>query len=279
MEHRRERASAMVRIFFIGDIIGRVGRKLVSQFLPTLQFERQIDFTIANAENAAGGRGVTGAVAAELYKAGVNALTTGNHVWRNRDIYKIIDEDPRVLRPANFPDDPSVPGHGYDLYEIPGTPYSIGIVNLQGLVFMPALDCPFRVGRHAVETLHEQTPLVFVDFHAEATSEKAAMLWHLDGLATAVIGTHTHIPTADEMVTPDGTAFQSDAGMSGPYDSVLGVRKEIILHGMLTHMPVRHELASGDPRLCGVLIDADPETGRALAIERICLRPGDAKGD
>ena len=267
----------MIRILFIGDVVGRVGRRLVAEHLPNLRFERQVDFTIANAENAAGGRGLTPSVADELFRAGVHVLTSGNHIWRNKEVLKIIDEDPRVLRPANYPDDERVPGRGWGVYEVEGAECRVAVLNLQGRVYMDAIDCPFRVGREAAEALREQTPLVFVDFHAEATSEKAAMAWHLDGLATAVIGTHTHVPTADEVVTPDGTAFLTDAGMTGPYDGVLGVRKDIILHGMLTHMPVRHELAKGDPRLCAVLVEADPETGRAGKVERICLRGANAQ--
>jgi 2',3'-cyclic-nucleotide 2'-phosphodiesterase len=261
-----------MRILFIADVVGRPGRRLVGQLLPAFIQERDIDFVIANGENAAGGRGLTPKVAKELFKAGVDVLTSGNHIWRNRDVLKIIDEDARILRPANYPDDDLVPGRGFGVFDVPGIAARIGVVNLLGRVFLEPVDCPFRVGRDAVETLLRETSVVFVDIHAEATSEKIALGWHLDGLATAVIGTHTHVPTADEMITPNGTALQTDAGMTGAFDGVLGVKKEIILHGMTTHLPVRHELAEGDLRLCGTLIDADEETGRATRIERVCLR-------
>jgi metallophosphoesterase (TIGR00282 family) len=261
-----------MRIFFIADVVGRPGRRLIGQFLPTFVQEREIDFVIANGENAAGGRGLTPGIAKELFKTGIDVLTSGNHIWRNRDILKIIDEDERILRPANYPADAPIPGRGFGVFDVPAIAGRIGVVNLLGRVFLEAVDCPFRVGREAVETLLRETPVVFVDIHAEATSEKIALGWHLDGLATAVIGTHTHVPTADEMITPNGTAFQTDAGMTGAFDGVLGVRKDIILHRMTTNLPVRHELAEGDLRLCGTLIDADEETGRATRIERVCLR-------
>jgi hypothetical protein len=263
-----------MRILFIGDVVGRPGRKLVAGFLPEFRRRREIDFVIANGENAASGKGLTGPVAEELFAAGVDVLTGGNHTWKNKDIYKIINEDPRVLRPANYPPDPSVPGRGSELYRVPGTDTMIGVVNLLGRVFMAPVDCPFRTGKAIVERLRKTTPLIVVDMHAEATSEKLALTWHLDGLVTAVIGTHTHVPTADERITAAGTAAQTDVGMTGPYDGVLGVRKDLILQTMISLMPVRHELAEGDLRLCGLLVDADPATGRALAVERICHREG-----
>jgi 2',3'-cyclic-nucleotide 2'-phosphodiesterase len=262
----------VIRILFIGDIVGSPGRGLVRDLLAPFREERAVNFVVANGENAAGGRGLTPAVAADLFKSGVDVLTSGNHIWKNRDILEIIDKDPRILRPANYPDDPAIPGHGCDDYEIPGANCRIGVLNLQGRAFMEPIDCPFRLGRELVQRIRKTTPIILVDFHAEATSEKLALLWHLDGLVTAVIGTHTHVPTADEMVTPSGTAYQTDAGMTGPFDGVLGVRKDVILHGMITHMPVRHELAEGDLRLCGLLVEADRKTGRATAVERVCLK-------
>lgn len=262
-----------MRILFIGDIVGRVGRETLERFLPSLRRERGIDFTIANAENAAGGRGLTSVVARDLFDAGVDALTGGNHSWKNKEIFDIIDTDPRVLRPANYPSDFQTPGHGYDVYDVPGEGAPrIGVLNLQGRVFMGPLDCPFRTARDAVAELRHDTPIIVVDIHAEATSEKIALGWYLDGLVTAVVGTHTHVPTADTTILPNGTAFQTDVGMTGSYAGVLGVQKEIIIRGMTTGLPVRHELATGDARFCGVLIEADPQTGKALAVERICLR-------
>lgn len=261
-----------MRIFFIGDIVGRPGRDLVKELLPEFRSTRQVDFVIANGENAASGKGLTPAIIEDLYAAGVDVVTSGNHVWKNREIFQIIDKDPRVLRPANYPDDDSVPGNGSGLYPVPGAGCFVGVVNLIGRVNMGPMDCPFRVGRAIVEDLRHETPVIVVDFHAEASSEKVAMGWYLDGAATAVFGTHIHVQTADERVTPGGTAMITDVGMTGPHDGILGIRKDIILHNILTHMPVRHELAESDMRLCGALVDADALTGRALSIERICLR-------
>jgi metallophosphoesterase (TIGR00282 family) len=262
----------VIRLLFIGDVVGAPGRGLVRGLLRPFREERGVDFVVANGENAAGGRGLTPAVAAELFAAGVDVLTSGNHIWKNREILSVIDKEPRILRPANYPDDPQIPGHGCDVYQVASVGCRIGVLNLQGRVFMDPIECPFRVGHELVEQMRHETPLILVDFHAEATSEKYALLWHLDGQVTAVIGTHTHVPTADEMVTPSGTAYQSDAGMTGPFDGVLGVRKDVILHGMITHLPVRHELAEGDLRLCGLLIEADASSGRARNVERVCLR-------
>ena len=262
----------MIRILFIGDVVGRPGRKLVKDSLPELRAERDIAFVVANGENAAGGKGLTPGAAKELFDAGVDVLTGGNHTWRNRDVLEIIDKDPRLLRPANYPSDPPPPGRGAGLYEVSGTDLRIGILNLMGRTFMPPLDCPFRVGRESLERLRRDTPLVVVDFHAEATSEKIALGWHLNGLATAVIGTHTHVATADERITEEGTALQTDVGMTGPHDGVLGIRRDLILRTMITQLPVRHELAQGDLQMCGLLIDADPETGHAVGVERICRR-------
>lgn len=261
-----------MRILFVGDVIGGMGRRLAASVLPDLCFERQIDFVIMNGENAAGGKGLTPRVARELFGMGVHVLTGGNHTWQNREIFDIIDDEPRILRPANYPLDPNVPGRGYEVYNVPGTDLRIGVLNLLGRAFMEPVDCPFRVGLSAVERLRQETPLIVVDFHAEATSEKISLGWVLDGKVTAVIGTHTHVPTADETILPEGTAYQTDAGMTGPFDGVLGVQRDVIIHRMLTRLPVRHELATGDLRFCGVLIEADPKTGRALAIERICIR-------
>jgi hypothetical protein len=260
-----------VRILFIGDIIGNPGRRAVRELLPDLVRARQIEFVIANAENAAGGKGLTPEVAEELFNLGIHVLTNGNHVWKNKEILKIIDRDPRVLRPANFPENAGVPGRGSGVFTVSGQT-KIGVLNLIGRVFMLPYECPFRVARREVNELRRTTPLILVDFHAEATSEKVALGWHLDGEATAVIGTHTHIPTADETVTARGTAFLTDVGMTGPYDSVIGVRKEPVIEAMLSMMPARHEPAKGDVRLCAALIDADPYTGRAQGIERICVR-------
>jgi hypothetical protein len=232
-----------------------------------------VHFVIANGENAAGGKGLTPPVAAEIFANGVDVLTGGNHTWHNRDILQIIDADPRVLRPANYPPIPEVPGRGAGVFPVAGMNVSVAVINLLGRAFMAHVDCPFRVGQALAQDLRKRTPLIVVDMHAEATSEKIGLAWHLDGLVTAVIGTHTHVPTADETISAEGTAMQTDAGMTGPYDGIIGVRKDIIIYNMITQLPVRHELAKDDLRLCGTLIEADPATGRATAVERICLRP------
>ncbi|HBF33931.1 TPA: TIGR00282 family metallophosphoesterase [Candidatus Sumerlaeota bacterium] len=259
-------------IFFIGDIVGRPGRQLVQNLLPGFRKSRQIDFVVANGENSASGKGLTPSIAEDLYTAGVDVITSGNHVWKNREIFHIIDKDPRVLRPANYPEDDSVPGQGSGLYPVAGAGCFVGVVNLIGRVNLGPMDCPFRVGRALVNDLLHETKVILVDFHAEATSEKIAMGYYLDGLASTVLGTHTHVQTADERILPNGTATLTDVGMTGPHDGVLGIRKDIILHNMITHMPVRHELAEGDMRLCGALVEVDTVTGRASAIERVCLR-------
>lgn len=268
----RLRAVAFMRMFFIGDVVGKPGRHLVRTILPEFRREEAIDFVVANGENAAGGKGLTGAVAKELFDAGVDVLTGGNHSWKNRDIFQVIDEEPRLLRPANYPVHEKTPGKGHGVFNTASDHMRVGVINIMGRVFLDNLDCPFRAAEALVEQIRKSTPLILVDFHAEATSEKVAMAWHLDGKVTAVIGTHTHIPTADERVTNAGTAAQTDAGMTGAYDGVLGIRKDIILHNMITRLPVRHELAKGDPRLCGLLVDADPDTGQALAARRIMLQ-------
>lgn len=264
-----------MRILFVGDVVGKRGRRLLGDFLPGFRRDRGIDFIVVNGENAAGGKGLTPAVARELFDLGVDVLTGGNHTWRNRDIFEIVDDDPRVLRPANYPPVQCVPGRGWGIYATETGDARVGVVNLLGRVFMDPMECPFRVGRDAVEDIRKETPLVLVDIHAEATSEKIALGWHLDGLATAVIGTHTHVQTADETILPGGTAYQTDAGMTGPHDGVLGVRRDLVLGKMISQMPVRHELARGDLRLCATLVEADAESGKALGIERICHRAAD----
>ncbi len=260
----------VLRILFIGDIFGRPGRSIVKKLLPDVIADYKINFVIANGENAAGGKGITPRVAGELYETGIDVITSGNHVWANREVLKFIDSDERILRPANFPVDADIPGRGSGIYNI-GEDFSIGVANLMGRVFMRPYDCPFRVGERVVNSLLKTTNLIIVDFHAEATSEKVAFGWHLDGNVTAVIGTHTHIPTADERVLPGGTAYITDAGMTGPFDSVIGVKKEIILHHFLTQLPVRHKIATADTKLCGVIITVDPNTGKAMDISRIML--------
>jgi metallophosphoesterase (TIGR00282 family) len=264
-----------LRILFIGDIFGRPGRTIVRKRLKELVAEHSVDLTVANGENSAAGFGITGALAEELFDLGIDVITTGNHIWDKREIieyFEMADGNPhsparRVLRPGNFP--PKMPGWGlYEGATRAGVPYAV--MNLQGRVFMGSNDDPFR---KADDLLKQTTAkVILLDFHAETTSEKMAMGWYLDGRVTAVLGTHTHIPTADERVLPNGTAFQTDVGMTGPYDSVIGVRKELIIEKFLNNMPVRFEAADGDVRLCAAVIDCDETTGRARSIQRVMLR-------
>jgi metallophosphoesterase (TIGR00282 family) len=263
-----------VRILFIGDIFGRPGRTIVHERLPQLVQQRDIDLVIANGENSAAGFGITPSITEELFALGVDVITTGNHVWDKREIIdylNLADGNPlsparRLIRPANFP--AGSPGWGvYEGKTRGGIPFAV--MNLQGRVFMTSIDDPFRAADQLLEKI--QARVIVVDFHAEATSEKVALGWYLDGRVTAVLGTHTHVPTADERVLPQGTAYQTDVGMSGPYDSVIGVETSIIVQRFLTQMPSRFEPAVGNVRLCAALMECDPETGRAQSIERIAL--------
>jgi 2',3'-cyclic-nucleotide 2'-phosphodiesterase len=263
-----------MRVFFIGDIFGSAGRKIVRDHLAHVVESNKVDLVIANAENAAGGFGLTPGIAEELFELGCEVLTTGNHVWDKREIvdyFNSVNGNPtgrarRVLRPANYAE--GVPGVGW--YEgASAKGYRFAVINLQGRVFMPDNDDPFRKADALLKQVTSK--VVIVDFHAEATSEKIAMGWYLDGRVTAVLGTHTHVPTADTRVLPGGTAYQTDVGMSGPYDSVIGVQKEQVLQRFLTGLPGRFEAAKGDPRLCAVLIECDESTGRASSIQRLML--------
>jgi len=263
-----------MRVLFIGDIFGSAGRKIVHDHLAHVVETNKVDLVIANAENAAGGFGLTPAIAGELFELGCEVLTTGNHVWDKREIvdyFNSVNGDPtgrarRVLRPANYAE--GVPGIGwYEGTSAKGQRFAV--INLQGRVFMPDNDDPFRKADSLLKQVTSK--VVIVDFHAEATSEKIAMGWYLDGRVTAVLGTHTHVPTADTRVLPGGTAYQTDVGMSGPYDSVIGVQKEQVLHRFLTGLPGRFEAAKGDPRFCAVLIECDEATGRASSIQRLML--------
>jgi 2',3'-cyclic-nucleotide 2'-phosphodiesterase len=250
-----------MRILFVGDVFGKPGRRALKEWLPGYRDREGVDFAIVNAENSASGKGVTAETAAELFDAGAEVLTGGNHTFAQRAAYGFLDEEERVLRPANLPAE--TPGRGYGVYNTESGA-EVAVINLLGRAFMKACDCPFRLGRELVEEARRTTPIVIVDFHAEATSEKIAMAAHLDGLATAVIGTHTHVPTADARVSAAGTAAITDVGMTGPYDSVIGVRTDIILQQFLVGLPVRHEVAKGDVRVCGLLVDVEESTGRAL---------------
>ena len=267
-----------MRLLFIGDIFGRPGRTIVRQRVQQLVSHHNIDLVIANAENSAGGFGLTPQIAEELFELGISVLTTGNHIWDKREIIEFFNTgaaEPgsparRVLRPANYP--AGTPGVGlYQGTTRSGVPYAV--MNLQGRVFMGNIDDPFRVADDLLKQVAAK--VIFVDVHAEATSEKVALGFYLDGRVTAVVGTHTHVPTADERVLPKGTAFQTDVGMTGPYDSVIGVQKELIIQRFLTNLPARFEPATGDVKLCAVMIDCDEKTGRASAIQRLMVREND----
>lgn len=263
-----------MKILFIGDIFGRPGRTIVKDRLRGLRKQYAVDLVIANCENAAAGFGITPPLAEELFDLGIDVMTTGNHVWDKREIidyFQMADGNPhsparRLLRPANLSQ--GLPGWGVHEGEKNGTAYAV--VNLQGRVFMGSSDDPFRYADRLLEQI--KAKIVFVDFHAEATSEKVAFGWYLDGRVTAVVGTHTHIPTADETVLPKGTAYITDAGMTGPYDSVIGVKKEQVIERFLSGMPARFESANGDVRLCAVVVECDDQTGRASRIERLMLK-------
>lgn len=257
-----------MKILFIGDIFAKPGREIAKRAIPALVAGRSIDLVIANVENTAAGFGVTGDIADTILEFGVDVMTSGNHVWDKKEVLEYIARQPRLLRPANFP--AGAPGRGSYLART-RTGEPVAVLNLMGRVFMAPLDDPFALAARELETLRAKTKVIVVDFHAEATSEKVAMGWHLDGRATAVIGTHTHVQTADERILPKGTAYITDAGMTGPHDSIIGVTLEAALGRFLSGMPAKFEPASGPARLNAIVITADPATGRATAIERLNL--------
>ena len=255
-----------MRILFIGDIVGKPGRDLIRRGVGPLVEHHQVDLVVANAENAAAGSGITRELGDQILASGVDVMTSGNHIWSKKEAIDYIGTEPRLLRPANFP--ASVPGNGsYLARSADGR--TAGIVNVMGRVFMQQLDDPFVAVMREIEALRARAKVILVDFHAEATSEKAAMGWYLDGKVTAVIGTHTHVQTADERILPKGTAFLTDVGMTGPHDSIIGVEIEPALSRFLNGMPSRFEPATANPRLNAVIIDADEKTGRAEDIERL----------
>jgi metallophosphoesterase (TIGR00282 family) len=253
-------------ILFIGDIVGRPGRDLVQKGLRALVEHYDVDFTIANAENAAAGFGLTRDIGDTLLDWGIDVMTSGNHIWDKKEVLEYIPGEPRLLRPANFP--AGVPGRGSCVAQTRDG-RSVGVINLMGRVFMAPLDDPFAVALREIDAVRHRARIIFVDVHAEATSEKIAMGWHLDGRVTAVIGTHTHVQTADERILPGGTAYLTDAGMTGPHDSIIGMEKEPSLARFLNGMPAKFEPAAGNPRLNGAVIEADDKTGRATKITRI----------
>ncbi len=255
----------MLRILFIGDIVGRPGRKAVKRELQSLIASEELDLVIANGENAAGGFGITLEVTRELLAAGVDVITMGNHTWDNRDITNVLEHESRVIRPANYPK--GTPGQGYYIAETEKG-FLVGVVNLLGLVFLDALRCPFEAAEELVNQLKKKTDLIIIDFHAEATSEKVALGWFLDGRVSAVLGTHTHITTADERILPRGTGYITDVGMTGPINSVLGIDPELVITKFRTKRPVRFEVAEGPIALNCILLELD-EFGKTTAIRRI----------
>jgi len=259
-------SECSVKLLFIGDIVGRPGRRVVAALVPQLRAELGLDLVIANGENAAAGFGLTGPTVQQILDAGVDLITTGNHVFARKEAYDVLDTNERVLRPANYP--PGVPGRGSAVLSAAnGTP--VGVLNIMGRVFMQPLDCPFRVAQREIEALAEQAAVIVVDMHAEATSEKCAFARYFDGQVSAVIGTHTHVQTADEHILPAGTAFITDAGMTGPDDSVIGVRLEEVITRFLTQMPARFRVPDTEGTLRGVEVTFNPSTGRAESIRRV----------
>ena len=255
-----------MKFLFVADIFAQPGRRVAAALIPELVQDYEVDLVIANGENAAGGFGLTDNIARKLHSYGADIITSGNHIWDRKEFITCLEGSDRILRPCNYPEE--TPGIGSVIITT-RSGIQIAVINLQGRTGMPSIDCPFRVGRAEIERLREKTSLIFVDFHAEATAEKMAMGFHLDGLVTAVIGTHTHVQTADERILPGGTAYLTDAGMTGVSESVIGVRPEMAIRRFLTQIPNRFKPAEGKATLCGALIEADETSGRATRIERL----------
>ena len=260
----------VIKVLLVGDAMGRPGRDVLKRLLPDWKRGMRADFIIANGENSAGGKGITADTARDFFEAGVDVITTGNHVWDNKGVFDFINREQRVLRPANFTNDPGIPGRGFGVYQVPDTNVRIGVINLLGRVMMPPAECPFRVVREALPAIQRETPVIFADFHAEATSEKIFMGWYLDGQVSCVFGTHTHVLTADERLLHKGTAYITDIGMSGGMDGVIGVTVESVQERFLRGLPSRHEVCARNLMMSGALVTVDPSTGKALGIERFC---------
>jgi 2',3'-cyclic-nucleotide 2'-phosphodiesterase len=255
-----------MNILFIGDIVGTPGLEIAETLVPGLVKKHDVDLLIVNGENVTEGKGIAEEHAKRIFAFGTHVITTGNHVWDRWDSRKVLGSDRRILRPLNYPRDNG--GNGFIVVDL-GEKGKAGVLNVQGRVYMQAIDDPFRSAEWAVGKIQEETKIVFVDFHADATAEKMAMGWFLDGKVTAIAGTHTHTPTGDKRILPRGTAFITDVGMTGPYDSVLGMKKEAALKRLVLGTPHKYEVASNDVRLCGLLVKADPETGKALSAEHL----------
>jgi len=261
-------ANRHINILFIADIVGKPGLEIASKLLPGILEKRNIAFCIANGENGCEGKGLTEKLARNYFNLGIDVITSGNHIWYNRDIYKMLKSDERIIRPLNYPSGNY--GRGSTVIQKDGLP-PIAVLNLQGRTYMFNIDCPFRTGLDEVKKLQKSAKIIIVDFHAEATAEKIAMGWYLDGKVSAVLGTHTHVPTADERILPEGTAYITDAGMTGPFDSVIGLKKEIAISRFLHQTPARYKPATENLRFCGVVVTVDTESGTADKIERLNL--------
>jgi len=261
-----QRYCEAMKVLFIADIVGQPGRRAVKELLPRLRQENGLQLVVANGENSAGGSGITPNTAAEIFNAGVDIITSGDHLWDQKEVLELLEHEPRFVRPLNYP--PGTPGQGSALFRGQGLP-PVGIINLQGRTFMPPLENPFHNVLSEVERLRKMTNLIFVDFHAEATSEKVALARMVDGTVSAVIGTHTHVQTADEQIFPGGTAFLSDAGFTGPHESVIGREIEPVIKRFITNMPQKFEVAKGKVLLQGAMLELDETTGRAVRIQRV----------
>jgi hypothetical protein len=265
-----------MNILMIGDVVGSPGRTILKKALPVVFRKYDVDYCVANVENAAGGFGVTKEVCDEILDAGVDCLTSGNHIWDKKEILGVIDLIPQLLRPLNYP--ARQPGRGSHVGRGKRTGVPVATLNLSGRVFMNgAMDDPFELGRREIERLRQEAKVVLVDMHGEASSEKTAIGCYFDGLVSAVVGTHTHVPTCDHRVLPNGTAYCTDLGMTGPYESVIGVEKDAVIHRFITGMPSRFETAKHDPRFAAAVVDVDEQTGRARAIDRMLLRDDDIR--
>ncbi len=257
-----------MRILFIGDIVGRPGREMLERTLSSLKQQYHPNLIIVNGENSSGGKGISKKVVKFLFELGINGITLGNHTWDNKEIFEFIQDETKMIRPANFPE--GTPGRGFTYIRY--NDIEIGLVNLMGRTFLPPIDCPFRAADSIIEEMKKRTKIIFVDFHTEATSENLAMGWYLDGKVSAVVGTHTHVQTADERVLPNGTAYITDVGMTGPMNGILGVEREAVIKKFVTHLPVRFEVdTKGPSQLNAVVIDVNKATGKAEKIERIFI--------
>jgi hypothetical protein len=261
----KRNGGCILKVLFIGDIYGNPGRKAAREMIAKIRKEESIDFCIANCENAAGGSGITYVVARELYESGVDAITMGNHTWSKSEILNFIESDTKIVRPANYPQD--LPGRGSTV--ITTKSGKIGVVNVLGRVYMDNIDCPFKAAEREIEYLKSFVKVIIVDMHAEATSEKCALAWYLDGRVSGVLGTHTHVQTSDERILPFGTAYITDVGMTGPYEGIIGVNRDIVIKKFITHMPVRFEVAKGAVQFNAVVLEIDEKNGKTTKIDRI----------